>query len=69
LNPVIISPKTIKSEAIEFRDAKKPFVVEKSPIKAKANVGKLIKGDKNTPSSEVFQENTGESPERMFWKK
>lgn len=50
LNPVIIKQNTIKMEAIELRDAKNPLVVEKSPISAKAKIGKLISGAKNTLS-------------------
>jgi hypothetical protein len=37
-------------EAIELRDAKNPLVVENSPISAKAKIGKLISGAKNTLS-------------------
>ena len=50
LNPVIIKQNTIKMEAIELRDAKNPLVVENSPISAKAKIGKLISGAKNTLS-------------------
>ncbi len=42
---------TNKSDAIEFLEAKNPFVVEKRPIKAKARTGRLINGDKNTLST------------------
>ena len=69
LNPVIIIQNTIKIEAIELREAKNPLVVENSPIKAKANVGKLISGDKNVPSTLLCQENTGVNPAAIFPKK
>ena len=47
LKPVIIIQNRINSEAMEFRDAKNPFVVEKSPVKASTKVGRDTSGDKN----------------------
>ena len=44
LKPVIIMQKTIKIEAMELREAKKPLVVENRPISAKAKLGRLISG-------------------------
>ena len=69
LKPVIIKVKTKSSEAIELREAKKPFVVENKPIKAKAKIGKLINGVKNTLSSEPLHKNTGAKPLPIFPKK
>ena len=66
LNPVIIIPNIISTEAIELRDAKKPLVVENSPISAKAKIGKLISGDKNTLSILLYQENSGANPDAIL---
>ena len=48
LNPVIIMQNNSSIEAMEFLDAKNPFVVENNPINAIAKVGKLASGDKKT---------------------
>ena len=69
LKPVIIIVKTKSNEAIELREAKKPFVVEKRPIKANARVGILNSGVKNTLSSEPLHKNTGANPLPIFPKK
>ena len=69
LKPVIIMQNIISMVAIEFREAKKPFVVEKRPIKAKARIGRLINGDRNTLSIVLCQEKTGAKPLKMFGKK
>ena len=69
LNPVINRQNTSKIEAIELREAKKPLVVEKRPIKASAKVGKLINGDKNTLSKLPDHENSGAKPVRILLKK
>ena len=69
LKPAIIRQNTIKIDAIELRDAKKPLVVEKSPIRANAKVGRLISGDKNTLSRLLCHENTGASPRAILLKK
>ena len=69
LKPVIIKVNTIRSDAIELRDAKKPFVVENSPIKAIAKTGKLMSGDGNTLSLVPRQEKTGDKPLTIFPKK
>ena len=62
LKPVMTNVKTRSSIAIELREAKKPFVVENNPIKARASVGNPINGAKNTLSTEPFQRNTGDNP-------
>ena len=69
LNPVITKQNNSKIEAMELREAKNPFVVENNPINAKAKVGKLINGERNTPSTLEYQENTGVSPEVILEKK
>ena len=61
--------KIIKSVAIEFLEAKKPFVVENSPISAKAKIGKLISGVKKIFSSEPFHKNNGARPSPILPKK
>ncbi len=68
LNPVIIIQKMRSMVAIEFLEAKKPLVVENRPIKASARVGRLMSGDKNTPSLLLCHEKTGENPEAILWK-
>lgn len=62
LKPVIMMVKIIRSVAMELREAKKPLVVEKMPIRAMANVGRLISGDKNTLSRLARHEKTGAMP-------
>ena len=69
LKPVMTRQKIIKMEAIEFLEAKKPFVVENRPIKAIANTGKLINGDKKTFSRVLCHENTGAKPVIILLKK
>lgn len=69
LNPVITKQNINKIVAIELRDAKNPLVVEKSPINANANKGKLSSGDKNTLSTVLCQEKTGASPAAILPKK
>ena len=69
LNPVMTRQKISRIVAIEFLDAKKPFVVENKPIKANAKSGKLSSGDKNTLSRLLCQENTGDKPAAIFPKK
>ena len=59
----------IRSVAMEFLEAKNPLVVEKSPMRIKAKVGKLISGDKKTLSTVVLQEKTGLKAVAMFGKK
>lgn len=46
LKLVIKIVKSMRSDAIELREAKKPLVVEKSPIKIIAKVGRLIIGER-----------------------
>ena len=62
-------PKTIKIEAIELREAKKPLVVENRPISANAKVGKLISGDKNTLSTLECHDKSGAKPVKILLKK
>ena len=69
LKPVIIKQKISKIVAMEFREAKNPLVVEKSPIKANAKMGRLISGDKNTLSTVLCHEKTGARPEAILLKK
>ncbi len=69
LKPVIISVKIIRSDAIELREAKNPFVVENRPIRASAKIGKLMSGDKKTLSTVFRHENTGPSPLNILLKK
>ena len=51
---------------MELREAKKPLVVEKRPIKAIAKVGKLMSGDKKMLSTLVRHEKTGARPAFKF---
>ena len=69
LKPVIKRQKTIKIEAMELREAKKPLVVENKPIRANAKIGKLTNGDKNTLSKLPVQENNGAKPAKILLKK
>ena len=69
LNPEIITPNTIKSDAIEFLEAKKPLVVENNPISAKAKIGRLISGERNRFSMLLCHENMEERPPEIFPKK
>ena len=69
LNPVIIKQNTIKIEAIELREAKKPLVVENNPINAKAKIGRLINGERNTLSGVLCHENAGAIPSKILAKK
>lgn len=69
LNPAIIKENKIRIVAMEFLEAKNPLVVEKRPIKTKANTGRLINGDKNTLSTVERHENTGPSEVAIFEKK
>ena len=69
LNPVIIMQNTIKMLAMELREAKKPLVVEKSPIRLSAKNGKLINGDKKTLSTVVRQDNNNLTPAAKLLKK
>ena len=46
--PEIMIVKMMKSEAMEFLDAKKPLAVEISPVRAKARDARPIIGDRNT---------------------
>ncbi len=62
LKPVIRRQKIIRIEAIELREAKNPRVVEKRPIRARAKVGRLTSGDRNTPSRLLCHEKTGANP-------
>ena len=64
----MIRQNTKRIEAIELREAKKPLVVENSPINASAKVGKLINGDKNTLSRLLCHENTGANPAAILLK-
>ena len=66
LNPEMIRQNTIKSDAMEFLEAKKPFVVENSPIKTSAKTGRLIRGERNTLSTVVRQEKAGPKAVIMF---
>lgn len=50
---------TVRQLAIELRDAKKPLVVEKSPMMANATDASPTKGDKKGLSSAVFQVKNG----------
>jgi hypothetical protein len=69
LKPVMMRPNMIRIEAIEFLEAKNPFVVENSPIKARERIGKLISGERNTLSLLPCQENSIDSPlETLFTK-
>ncbi len=69
LNPVIIKQNTIKIVAIEFREAKKPLVVENRPIRARAKSGKLTSGDKKTLSKLLCHEKIGAKPVMIFPRK
>ena len=62
LKPVMTTVKIRSSVAIELREAKKPLVVEKRPIRARANTGKLTSGDKIGPSGLVLHEKIGIMP-------
>jgi hypothetical protein len=68
LNPVIIRVNRRSRDAMELREAKKPLVVENRPIRASANTGRLIRGDRNTFSVVFLQENTGARPEEILEK-
>lgn len=68
-NPVIIRANRIKSVAIEFLEAKKPFVVENRPISASNNIGKLISGERKTFSMFPCQVNRGGILLEMLWRK
>ena len=69
LNPVITRQKTIKMLAMELREAKKPLVVEKRPISASANTGKLMSGERNTFSELDCQDKSGAMPVDMLLRK
>lgn len=66
--PVITIVKTRRSVAIELREAKKPLVVEKRPMSAKAKTGKLTSGDKIGPSGLLLHEKIGATPVAILWK-
>ena len=69
LNPAMMSVKTISSDAIELREAKKPLVVEKRPINAIAKVGKLMSGARKILSTLVRHASSGFRPVlRLFQK-
>ena len=69
LKPVIIKQKINKIVAMELREAKKPLVVENSPMSAKANKGKLASGERKTLSTVLCHENTGAKPAAILLKK
>lgn len=69
LNPVMIKQNTNNNEAIEFLEAKNPFVVENNPISASAKTGRLNNGDRKTLSILWCQENTKESALAILLKK
>ena len=69
LKPVIIKVNINKMVAMELREAKKPLVVEKRPTRDRANMGKLIKGERNTLSTVLCQEKTGAIPVAILLKK
>lgn len=66
--PVIITVKTIKIEAIEFLEAKKPCVVEIRPVIARAREARPIIGDKKMDPTLPPQEKNGKNPFLMFSK-
>ena len=51
--------KTIKQLAMELREAKKPLVVDKRPIIARATEASPTKGERKALSSAVFQAKKG----------
>ena len=69
LKPVMMIVNTRRMVAIELREAKNPLVVENKPTKARAKIGRLMSGDKNTLSTVLCQENTGAMPAAMLLKK
>ena len=69
LKPVIITVNIKSNDAIELREAKKPFVVENNPISASASIGKLMSGAKNTLSVCPRHKNTGVNPDQILGKK
>ena len=69
LNPERTTVKTIKIEAIEFLDAKKPLVVEIRPVMASANEARPIIGDKKTDSMLPLHEKNGRKASLIFEKK
>ena len=66
---MIIRQNNMRTEAMELREAKNPLVVENNPIRAKAKVGRLMSGDKNTFSKLFFHENKGAKPAPILPKK
>ena len=69
LNPVIIIVKTMKTDAIEFLDAKNPFVVENRPVNARAIEARPTIGDRKIDSTLPLQEKNGKNPSRIFARK
>ena len=62
LKPAMINPNMINSVAMEFLEAKKPLVVENSPISASDNIGRLSSGAKNTLWTNPCQVNNNVNP-------
>ena len=62
LKPVIMRVKTMRTDAMELREAKKPFVVENKPMRARAKIGREIRGERKTLSIVLCQEKTGARP-------
>ena len=50
---------------MELREAKKPFTVEKRPVKARKSEGRPMRGVRRTPSGLVPQEKNG-AKERLM---
>ena len=67
--PVIIIVKMIKSEEMEFREAKKPLAVEIRPAIARAILARPTIGLSKVPSIPPVHEKIGENPEAILWKK
>ena len=61
--------KTIKMEAMEFLEAKKPLVVEMRPVKARAREARPIIGARKTDWILPLQEKNGRKASLMLAKK
>lgn len=69
LKPDTMTVNTIKIDAMELREAKKPLAVEISPVKARAIDARPIIGDKKTDWMLPLQEKNGKNASLIFGKK